>query len=130
MLKGPHLWALSVALLIVGVWLQPSAGMTKTNADIGCEIRAENFRGGVQLLGVALGHSPISGTYRFLVTKSGSSGSSAITQGGAFSVQPGQETMLGEISLDVDEHASYSAVLTLNWRGGTTSCKKQSSLDI
>lgn len=130
MLKHHYLSGLLLALVAVIPWVRPSVGMIITAADINCEIQAENVRGVVQLRGIARGNSVISGTYQFGVTTEGHSGSSDINQGGAFSVGPGQENILGEINIDLEGNASYVAVLTLKWSGGSTSCKKQSSLKI
>lgn len=65
---------------------------------------------------VAHADRPIDGDYELVITKSGGSGSSDVTQSGPFSVVVGESVTLGSTELGAD--GRYRAVLVLRDQSG------------
>jgi len=78
---------------------------------------ARSFEGRVQ------SDRPVTGTYRLVIRRSGSSGQALITQAGDFNVSPGRPARLGQATLGGD-HARYSVELELRWNGQRTQCRE------
>ncbi len=107
-------------------WFTPSETMTtKASDDVRCEIRATPTSGGVQLESIAIANKAVSGEYEFVVEKQGGGGTSSSAQSGDFSVGPGTESLLSEVSLGLSGGATYVAQLTLYWNGAETSCTER-----
>ncbi len=96
---------------------------TKSPNQLTCEIRSTDIRGGVRLEALVLGRRGASGEYEFVVAKSGSGGTSNVSQGGDFEVGPGKETVVGEVTLGSGEKAKVKARLTVNSASGKTTCE-------
>jgi hypothetical protein len=88
-----------------------AAMATKPVTDVTCEIRSSHSSGDLRLRAVAIGGVRTAGEYELVVVKSGIGGSSDITQGGEFEVEPGVEAILGEVALGRGEAASVEATL-------------------
>ena len=65
----------------------------------------------------------VQGRYNMRVRKIGSGGSSDITQGGEFRVEPGVDARLGRVGLGLEQGARYEAVLTLTVDSHTYTCE-------
>lgn len=96
---------------------------SKTAKALSCEIRSTDIRGGVRLEAVVVGHGRASGEYEFVVAKSGSGGTSNVSQGGDFEVDAGRETVVGEVTLGSGEKARVRARLTVTSANGRNSCE-------
>lgn len=108
-------YALFVASLAV---MSGTAAMaTKPASDVTCEIRSSQSSGDLRLTAVAASGVRTAGGYELVVIKSGVGGSSDITQGGEFEVEPGAEAILGEVALGDGEAASVEATLTVKVDG-------------
>jgi hypothetical protein len=126
MSKFHPLLALPLLPFAVFPWFTPSERMTTVVAnDVRCEIRATPTSGGVQLRSVATAGRAVSGEYEFVVEKQGGGGTSSTAQSGDFSVGPGTESLLSEVSLGLSGGATYVAQLTLYWNGAETSCTER-----
>ncbi|MDZ4760059.1 MAG: curli-like amyloid fiber formation chaperone CsgH [Alphaproteobacteria bacterium] len=82
-----------------------------------CDIRVRPTRGGVEVTGVARPGYPMSGEYDFVITRSGASGSSDITQGGPFNGRAGDDISLSSTEISLGRRDRYRAVLTLTANG-------------
>ena len=91
-------------------------------SDVQCLIRAEPVSGGVELEGVVVSKTPLSGTYSFDVRKSGSAGTSTSSQSGTFEVSSDEE-VVGHVGLGLEPGASYDAELVVRWNGSEVTCK-------
>ena len=100
----------------------PSANTPATAGDrnLSCEVRATRTGNGVQLAALVHAHRPASGEYDLVITKLGAGGSSDISQGGEFAVAAGSTSVLGTAELGLEEHARFTARLTLHDAGGNT----------
>jgi hypothetical protein len=126
MTKLLFLLALPLLPFAVHPWFTPSETMTtKISDDVRCEIRATPTSGGVQLRSIATASRAVSGEYEFVVEKQGGGGTSSTAQSGDFSVGPGTESLLSEVSLGLSGGATYVAQLTLYWNGAETSCTER-----
>lgn len=85
---------------------------TLMSENMHCEIRATRTAGGVRLEAIAHGIASATGEYSLVVTKSGSGGSSDISQGGEFDAASG-ETSLGVAEIGLERGASFDAHLSV-----------------
>ncbi len=81
-----------------------------------CEIRKTGAGNSVELTGTITSSAAVAGNFRFLVTKSGPSGSSNINQGNKFDLAAGSQTHVGRvtINLESDAHAVVELIATSN----------------
>lgn len=91
---------------------------------LGCEIREASRSGGVTLQPVVVAEKKVSGSYLFTVESRTGGGRSSSTQGGDFSLRPGEEAVLSEVSLGLARGARYDAELTLDWNGEAVTCER------
>lgn len=89
---------------------------------VSCSIHVSKSGGMTELTGIARASSAVSGTYEFVVTSSGSGGSSDIVQSGEFSASGGQTEELGQVSVG----GGYSAKLKVRAGGQTYVCHQSS----
>ena len=112
-------------LLVLALPLAPLAAaqpiLAEASADVQCLIRVEPSNDGVELEGVVASKTPLSGTYRFDVRKTGSAGTADSVQSGTFEAQSGEE-VIGNVSLSLEPGATYDAELVLEWNGSEASC--------
>jgi hypothetical protein len=92
-------------------------------ATAACDVRVERSAHGVLLRGVAHARVAEYGDFSFVVTKSGRGGSSDISQGGAYALTPGAETVLGSADLSMERGASWRAVIVLE-KSGVEICRR------
>lgn len=100
-------------------------GITAAPDGVACQISATPMPAGVELTTYASAQAPVSGSYHFVVSKSGSGGSSDIDQGGDFNARPGKQALLGVVDLNVDAGTHYFAKLTLAWNAHSTACSRR-----
>lgn len=81
-----------------------------------CEIRKSGAGNSVELTGAITSSTAVAGNFRFIVTKSGPSGSSNINQGNKFDLAAGSQTHVGRvtINLETDAHAVVELIATSN----------------
>lgn len=89
------------------------------SAAMTCEIRATRTADGVRLESFAHASGPITGSYDLVVTKSGSAGSSDISQGGEFDTASGPSASLGASEISLERGARLHARLTVHADNGT-----------
>lgn len=89
------------------------------SAAMTCEIRATRTADGVRLESFAHASGPITGTYDLVVTKSGSAGSSDISQGGEFDTTSAPSASLGASEISLERGARLHARLTVHGDNGT-----------
>ena len=90
-------------------------------AEAQCHIRVEEAADGVELEGVVVSGSPLSGTYRFDVSKTGSAGTSTTHQSGTLEAEAGED-VIGTVRLSLEPDATYEVELVVEWNGGETTC--------
>lgn len=78
-----------------------------------CEVRARRTANGLLIQARAFADRDITGEYDLVITKSGSAGSSDISQSGALDLVAGSSALLGENEISVEGGARLRAVLTL-----------------
>ncbi|WP_212524983.1 curli-like amyloid fiber formation chaperone CsgH [Actibacterium sp. MT2.3-13A] len=113
---GPAL----IALALTGAMSPPGAG--RDAAPLSCRIATGTGAQGVTLEARAMaGAQGAEGLYSLEVTRNGASGSTAIRQGGDFSLRAGETAVLGQVTLGPDPRG-YAARLVLRWDGNEISC--------
>ncbi len=87
-----------------------------SSGPLQCEIHKTATGNSVELTGIVTSSSAIAGNFRFLVTKSGPSGSSNINQGNKFELAAGSQTHVGRvtINLEPDARAVVELIATSN----------------
>lgn len=93
----------------------PAAGVT-------CEIRMVESGGGVTIKGIVHAAKATSGSYSLKIANAGGGGSSSINQGGDFSLDAGESTVVGETTLGNAD--GLRARLAVTTAAGTTSCSR------
>ncbi|PTM41478.1 hypothetical protein C8D03_3022 [Bosea sp. 124] len=116
----------SAAVLGACLASSPSPGVPMkplpTDAELQCQIRAENTGSALRLQAVARSQSPASGQYRLSILKQNASGTSQNMQSGSFSIGPGQERVLTTVLLEQAAIGHYEASLSLESDHGSISC--------
>ena len=81
---------------------------------LACEIRKVGVGESVQLTGVVSSSAAVTGNARFLLTKSGPSGTSNVNQGNAFDLAAGAEMHVSHVTINLgsDDHALVEFVAT------------------
>lgn len=100
---------------------QPSP--TTEPAAIRCKVEESYTAGGVSVRGVLVGLASASGHYSLDVRKSGDAGASTIRQAGGFSLEPGQNVYVGQVTLGLEKGARFDAVLNVEIDGTTHQCR-------
>lgn len=87
-----------------------------SSGPLQCEIRRIDAGHSVGLTGTITSSLAIAGNFRFMVTKSGPSGSSNINQGNKFELTAGSQTDVGHVTINLehDAHAIVELVATSN----------------
>ena len=88
-----------------------------------CSVAATTTGNVVDLRGLAESPRPARGRYRLVVTKSGPAGTSNISQGGEFAVEPAAPARVGQVSISVEPEGRYEAILTLVVDGRQIECR-------
>jgi hypothetical protein len=96
---------------------------------ISCEIRKADLGNSVHLTGVISSSAAIGGNFRFLVTKSGPSGTSNINQGNNFKLVAGAEAHVSNVTINLG-HGDHAIVELLAMSGGGITCHAQANLEL
>lgn len=91
----------------------PAAAPTHHTASVWCDIRITPTRNGLRFEPLAESPHPVSGDYRFVLTRTDASGSSDVEQSGSFDLAPRRIQVLGSSELSLDRGARYRARLVL-----------------
>jgi hypothetical protein len=85
-----------------------------SSGPLACEIRKVSVGGSVQLTGVLSSSAAVTGNARFLLTKSGPSGTSNVNQGNAFDLAAGAEMHVSHVTINLEreDHALVEFVVT------------------
>ena len=97
------------------------------NDAITCEVRSRRIANGLLIQARAFADRDISGEYDLGITKSGSAGSSDISQSGALDLEAGSSALLGENEISVERGARVRATLTLRDNSGQL-CRRSFNL--
>jgi len=89
-----------------------------------CEIVAEKHGAAVTLIGLYHAAKALDGEYTFRVRGAGRSGSTDISQGGEFSVDPRHPAEIGQVMLG-GAGISYDATLVVKAAGKTWRCNER-----
>jgi len=100
---------------------RPQVQAARTRAT--CEIIVDRTPHGVHVTPVFNASGPISGAYRLVITKTGASGSSDISQGGPLDAGRGDRISLSASEFSLEHGATFRAVLTIT-EGGREICRK------
>ncbi|HET9904960.1 MAG TPA: curli-like amyloid fiber formation chaperone CsgH [Xanthobacteraceae bacterium] len=92
-----------------------------------CTVVREESGGHVLLRGRLVSREDVRGTYSFRITRSGPSGTSAVSQGGPFVSHANTETYVGSAQFNADPRAQLHAELTLRVDSRTYQCGSQPS---
>lgn len=95
----------------------PHAETQHARAPASCEIIVDRTGQGVRITPVIHADSAMSGGYSLVVTKSGASGSSDISQGGPFDAARGERVKLSTSEVSLERGARFRAVLTITEDG-------------
>lgn len=112
-------------LFVLALPLAPMAAAhtvaSEDSADVECQIRANSTGSGIELEAVVASKTPLSGTYRFDVSKAGSAGTSSSAQSGDFDAVSG-EAVIGHVGLGLESDATYDAELVVRWNDHEAKC--------
>lgn len=104
----------------------PPAVVEKVQARFSCDIDVDRTPNGIRVTPVVRAHKALSGEYSLVITKSGASGSSDISQGGPFDAARGERVRLGASEFSMERGAKFRAVLKVR-AGGREICRDISS---
>jgi hypothetical protein len=102
----------------------PSHAVAPARAAADCAIRVRRTSAGVDITPVATPGRAMSGDYDLVITKSGASGSSDVTQAGPFRARAGETVTLGQTELSLGRRDRYRAVLVLT-EGRREICRRE-----
>lgn len=111
-----------VALAAIGTaaYAQSAVGLAQMTEPVPCEVVATETGNGMNLEAIYNAQGPASGTYSFSVKTIGSTGSTNVKQGGAFSAHQAGPVSLGRVS--VGDAPSYDISLEVEVNGRTLQC--------
>jgi hypothetical protein len=93
-----------------------------------CEIQKSQSGDMVKLVGVAAGAQAMAGTSRFVMIKSGTSGSSNMAQSQHFALKAEQQAVVGEATTNLDPGGHIAIDFGVKTDGGLT-CNVRASLE-
>ena len=118
------LWLLGLAVPLALATIVPHATTAAGGtAPLTCTIRTTPVPGGVRVEAVATAKADVAGTYRLNVGGGADGNSNTIAQGGDFTVVAGERRVLSSVLLGGDAGSNFEARLTVDWPGGTASCR-------
>ena len=100
-----------------------------SSGPLKCEIRKTGSEGSVHLTGVLSSLANVAGNARFMLTKSGPSGSSNINQGNAFNLAAGAETHISNVTINL-RHGDHAVVELIATSGSDIACHAQAHLEL
>lgn len=103
---------------------RPAATPASHHAAVWCDVRETPTRNGVRFDAVAQSPYPARGDYSFIITRTDSSGSSDIEQGGGYDLAPDERAILGTAEISIGRGGRYRAVLVLD-DGRETVCRQE-----
>ncbi len=95
-------------------------------ARLTCDIDIDRTSYGIRVTPVVRSDRALSGEYSLVITKSGSGGSSDISQGGPFDASRGESVALSASEFSMERGAKFKAVLKVR-AGGREICREISS---
>jgi hypothetical protein len=126
----PALACVAFAFLVRPVAAEQGANILAqaSSGPLRCEIQRNDKDSMVELTGIAEGARPLAGHSSFVVTKSGSSGSSNVNQGQHFSVKTDEQAIVGRATINLDSGGRVAVDLRLQSDDGIE-CHTQASLE-
>ncbi len=100
-----------------------------SSGPLACEIRKVSVGESVQLTGVVSSSAAVTGNARFLLTKSGPSGTSNINQGNAFDLAAGAEINVSHVTINLG-HEDHAAVEFLATSSDGIVCHATANLEL
>jgi hypothetical protein len=94
----------------------------KVKARFSCDIDIDRTSNGIRVTPIIRADKSLSGEYSLVITKSGASGSSDISQGGPFDAARGERVRLGASEFSMERGAKFRAVLKVR-AGGREICR-------
>lgn len=91
-------------------------------ARFSCDIDIDRTSNGIRVTPIIRADKSLSGQYTLVITKSGASGSSDISQGGPFDAARGERVRLGASEFSMERGAKFRAVLKVR-AGGREICR-------
>lgn len=95
----------------------PPAEVRRVQARFTCDIDVKRTSNGIRVTPVVRSDKSLSGEYSLVITKSGSGGSSDISQGGPFDVSRGERVSLSASEFSMERGAKFRAVLKVRADG-------------
>jgi hypothetical protein len=95
-------------------------------ARLTCDIDIDRTSNGIRVTPVVRSDRALNGEYSLVITKSGSGGSSDISQGGPFDAARGERVALSASEFSMERGARFKAVLKVR-AGGREICREISS---
>ncbi len=100
----------------------PVVVVQKVQARFTCDIDIDRTSNGIRVTPIVRAGKALSGEYSLVITKSGASGSSDISQGGPFDAARGERVRLGASEFSMERGAKFRAVLKVR-AGGREICR-------
>lgn len=94
----------------------------KVKARFSCDIDIDRTSNGIRVTPIIRADKSMAGEYSLVITKSGASGSSDISQGGPFDAARGERVRLGASEFSMEQGAKFRAVLKVR-AGGREICR-------
>lgn len=94
----------------------------KVKGRFSCDIDIDRTSNGIRVTPIILADKSMAGEYSLVITKSGASGSSDISQGGPFDAARGEPVRLGASEFSMERGAKFRAVLKVR-AGGREICR-------
>jgi hypothetical protein len=106
---------------------EPAPPATRVqSARLSCVIDVDRTANGIRITPVVKSGRSLAGEYSLVITKSGASGSSDISQGGPFAAARGERIELGSSEISLERGAKFRAVLKVR-ADGREICREISS---
>ncbi|WP_424629001.1 curli-like amyloid fiber formation chaperone CsgH [Bradyrhizobium sp. SYSU BS000235] len=99
-----------------------------SSGPLQCEIRRTDAGHSVGLTGTITSSTAVAGKFRFMVTKSGPSGSSNINQGNNFELTAGSQTDVGHVTINLEDNAKAVVELVATSNDGIE-CRAKAPLE-
>ncbi len=122
---------LTLTLIATPLAAKPASADVLARAVSGplrCEIQKSQSGDIVKLIGLAAGTQPVGGTSRFVMIKSGTSGSSNMTQSQHFALKAQQQAIVAEATTNLDPGGRIALDFGLKTDSGLT-CNVRASLE-
>jgi hypothetical protein len=111
---------LTVTFLIIGDALTHFAA-----AGVGCQIQAHGTDSGSHLEAIISADGPVAGTYKFSVSRSGSTSPTVLS--GNFEIKSAGHSDIKREIVELGQGESFSASLEIHWPRGSSACSASGS---